>query len=53
LLAARAAAAGVTQLIAHTRPDNAASLAVLERNGFVAAPGSKREGHALFVQPPG
>ena len=34
-LVARAAAGGVQRVVAHTRPDNAASMAVLAGNGFV------------------
>jgi RimJ/RimL family protein N-acetyltransferase len=37
-LVARAASCGVERVVAHTRPDNAASMAVLAGNGFVEVP---------------
>ena len=37
-LVARAVSCGVGRIVAHTRPDNAASMAVLAGNGFVAVP---------------
>jgi len=37
-LVARAVSCGVERVVAHTRPDNAASMAVLAGNGFVEVP---------------
>jgi len=45
----RASAFGLDRLIAHTRPDNAASIAVLMRNGFEEAASDERD-HLRFVR---
>ena len=49
-LVEHASAAGVDRLIAHTRATNTGSISVLERNGFVAAPQSDRDGYLRFVR---